>query len=112
MANNCDVDADDYCSICWIEGLGSAPAIRLACGHVFHYKCVVDKIKARWNGPRITFSFAECPLCKQQIEYAGKLLEHLLKPVKKLKREIESKALARLQIDNLMNCAEVQEGGH
>ena len=35
---------DDYCQICWVERLGSAPCSRLSCGHVFHYDCLLRRI--------------------------------------------------------------------
>ena len=40
--------ADEFCNICWIDDLGSAPSIQLECGHVFHYQCVLDKLEQRW----------------------------------------------------------------
>lgn len=59
--------AEDYCNICWVESLGSAPSIKLKCGHVFHFTCVKSKVKKRWPAARITFGFSECPLCKNPI---------------------------------------------
>jgi len=43
---------DDYCNICWTDDLYSAPCIKLDCGHIFHYLCVIDKLRARWPGTR------------------------------------------------------------
>lgn len=37
---------------------------QLKCGHVFHLHCCKAVILKRWAGPRITFSFSQCPICK------------------------------------------------
>jgi RCR-type E3 ubiquitin transferase len=57
-------DADDMCMICFTDALACAPAIQLSCGHVFHEHCSKSALSKRWAGPRITFSFAHCPICK------------------------------------------------
>jgi len=53
-------DADEYCPICYVEGLGVRPAVRLDCGHIFHVACIMQKIKQKWPGPRIVFGFLDC----------------------------------------------------
>jgi hypothetical protein len=30
--------------------------------------CIEKEVKNRWPGPRIVFSFLECPECKQRIK--------------------------------------------
>jgi hypothetical protein len=50
--------------ICFTDALACAPAIQLSCGHVFHEHCSKSALSKRWAGPRITFSFAHCPICK------------------------------------------------
>ncbi len=57
-------DADDMCMICFVEALSCAPAIQLDCGHVFHYHCCKTVLQKRWTGPRISFGFSQCPICK------------------------------------------------
>jgi hypothetical protein len=57
-------DAEDMCMICFTESLGAAPAIQLACRHVYHFTCIRRNLEKRWPGARITFSFANCPICK------------------------------------------------
>lgn len=37
---------------------------QLECGHVFHAHCCRNVLKRRWPGPRITFTFSLCPICK------------------------------------------------
>lgn len=34
----------DYCRICFIEGLENAPSIRVDCGHIFHYECLLKRL--------------------------------------------------------------------
>ena len=55
---------NDYCNICFTEGLIQAPCVELACGHIFHYACIEKRIKTRWFTPRIFFNFCYCQLCK------------------------------------------------
>ena len=61
-------DADDMCMICFTEALSAAPAIYLKCGHVFHLHCTRMVLEKRWVGPRITFGFSLCPICKVRRE--------------------------------------------
>lgn len=86
---------DDYCPICWSESLGSAPTIRLACSHIFHFHCLIQSIQAKWAGVAITFAFLECPLCKQQISHPA-LTSHL-KPFLELQADVKKKALDRFE---------------
>ncbi|BET00252.1 RING [Nesidiocoris tenuis] len=92
-------DADDMCMICFIEALSSAPAIQLKCGHVFHLHCCRNVLAKRWAGPRITFSFSQCPICKSPVEHP--VLNKLLEPVKELMDDVKRKALMRLEYEGL-----------
>lgn len=67
-SSNLTQDADDFCMICWSESLGNAPSIKIDCGHVFHYTCIRRVLEMRWNGPRISFGFMGCPLCKVNLK--------------------------------------------
>lgn len=60
-------NADDYCVICYTSGLSEEPCVQLKCKHIFHLKCILKKINNRWPGPRIVFSYLDCPECKQRI---------------------------------------------
>ncbi|CAG0891685.1 unnamed protein product [Cyprideis torosa] len=57
-------DADDMCMICFTDSLGSVPSIQLSCGHIFHFRCCQSVLAKRWPGPRISFGFRLCPVCK------------------------------------------------
>ena len=74
-------DADDMCMICFTEALWPIPSIQLECGHVFHYQCCTKILEKRWSGPRITFGFRNCPICKAKMEHDS--LKPLLDPIGK-----------------------------
>ena len=100
---------DDYCAICYVEDLRSSPCIRLDCGHIMHYDCVVQKIRARWPASRITFGFLECPLCKKLMHH--KSLEKELEPCLAIKKEVEEKALKRLRELGMINSDDIKKPG-
>lgn len=60
--------SDDFCVICYTQGLGEAPCVKLTCNHIFHLHCILTKVKNRWPGPRIVFSYLECPECKKKVD--------------------------------------------
>uniref|UniRef100_A0A182N2D5 RCR-type E3 ubiquitin transferase n=1 Tax=Anopheles dirus TaxID=7168 RepID=A0A182N2D5_9DIPT len=86
-------DGEDMCMICFTETLGTAPSTQLRCGHVFHYHCCKTVLMRRWNGPRISFGFAQCPICKVDIEHPS--LEPFLAPIVALRQDVKRKALMR-----------------
>uniref|UniRef100_T1JCF5 RCR-type E3 ubiquitin transferase n=1 Tax=Strigamia maritima TaxID=126957 RepID=T1JCF5_STRMM len=92
-------DADDMCMVCFTEALACAPAIQLRCGHVFHLHCCRNVLTKRWAGPRITFGFSLCPICKENIE--STVLKDLLAPVRALYEDVRRKALMRLEYEGL-----------
>ncbi|XP_076065953.1 MYC binding protein highwire isoform X3 [Oratosquilla oratoria] len=92
-------DADDMCMICFSEALSSAPALQLECGHVFHSHCCRSVLKRRWPGPRITFTFSLCPICKVRMRHW--FLDDLMAPVNVLYEDVRRKALMRLEYEGL-----------
>ncbi|XP_059573809.1 E3 ubiquitin-protein ligase MYCBP2 isoform X17 [Alligator mississippiensis] len=92
-------DADDMCMICFTEALSAAPAIQLDCSHVFHLQCCQRVLENRWLGPRITFGFMSCPICKNKINHI--VLKDLLDPIKELYEDVRRKALMRLEYEGL-----------
>lgn len=106
LHDDCDkaggaVHGSDFCSICWVEDLKSAPSILLGCGHMFHYACVAQKLEGRWPGLRITFGYLDCPLCKVQMSHP--LLKVLMEPHMVLFEKVRSNAVNRLKIDGMLN---------
>jgi len=53
--------------MCGINRLKNSPIIKLKCSHVFHYQCVINRFKKRWDGNEINLKFTKCPLCNQKI---------------------------------------------
>lgn len=98
-------DKDEYCGICYTEGLGAAPCIKLKCSHVFHKACVLQKITKKWPGSRITFGFLNCPLCKVVMEHSS--LEAQLAPLLQLRDDIRGKAQQRLAVEGMSNDPQV-----
>lgn len=99
-AHKSDVNEDDYCNICYVEGLGAAPTIQLAgCGHCFHYACLASKVQRRWPSARITFGFLNCPLCKKELSHPS--LKTVLAPMLALKADVAQKAVNRLAFEGM-----------
>jgi hypothetical protein len=97
-----DVDGEEeYCAVCYVEGLGQAPTIRLGCGHLFHYRCIADKVAQGWPGARITFGFLNCPLCKQVMSHPA--LSASMESMLLLKADVQAKATARLKTEGMEN---------
>nr|XP_018897368.1 PREDICTED: E3 ubiquitin-protein ligase MYCBP2-like [Bemisia tabaci] len=97
--NSLKQDADDMCMICFTEALSCAPSIQLRCGHIFHLHCCRSQLLKKWAGPRITFSFQQCPICKAPIEHP--VLNDLLIPIRNLLEDVGRKALMRLEYEGL-----------
>ncbi|XP_076245488.1 MYC binding protein highwire [Calliopsis andreniformis] len=93
-------DSDDMCMICFTEALSAAPAIQLQCGHVFHLHCCRHVLMKRWVGPRITFGFSLCPICKVPMEHPT--LAEQLTSIKELYEDVRRKALMRLEYEGLL----------
>merc|ERR1712113_219046 len=102
-------DADDMCMICFTEALWPIPSIQLECGHVFHYQCCTKILEKRWSGPRITFGFRNCPICKAKMEHDS--LKPLLDPIDSLYEDVKKKALMRLEYEGLSKSDAVMAKG-
>jgi E3 ubiquitin-protein ligase MYCBP2 len=97
------------CMICFTEALYPIPSVLLNCGHVFHFNCVRGVLKARWPGPRITFGFTHCPICKVNINHPA--LGDLISPITDLYEDVKKKALMRLEYEGLSRCEAVVSQG-
>jgi E3 ubiquitin-protein ligase MYCBP2 len=99
-------DHEDQCMICFTSSLGEEPSVKLQCGHVFHFQCSTRLLQSRWNGPRITFGFAQCPICKSSmLRDRNPCLQQYLEPIESLYAEVRRKALMRLDYDGLASTA-------
>ena len=56
-------NADTYCVICYVQGLGEKAVVHLECKHTFHRDCLVNRLNRRWDGLAINFKYAKCPSC-------------------------------------------------
>lgn len=94
--------ADDYCEICFIEGLGASPVVQFDCKHIFHLKCVIENVSQKWPGPRIVFNFLNCTSCKQKIKarYCPEL-HKLIDPMEQLETDIKKMALERAKHEGI-----------
>eukprot|EP00058_Branchiostoma_floridae_P002865 XP_002588353.1 hypothetical protein BRAFLDRAFT_81492 [Branchiostoma floridae] len=102
-------DADDMCMVCFTEALSAAPAIQLICGHVFHQHCCRNVLERKWVGPRISFGFSLCPICKCEIDHPT--LKDLLAPIRALYDDVKRKALMRLEYEGLSQCEAITTPG-
>ncbi|VDP31981.1 unnamed protein product [Soboliphyme baturini] len=100
---------DEMCPICLKQTLTVSPAIRLSCGHVVHYKCCTSSLEQRWRGPRISFGFIFCPICHAAFDHP--LLKNLLKPLLRLKDDLEERALKQLEYDDSIDRSEITTPG-
>ena len=94
--------ADDFCVICYTDALSDAPCLELDCGHVFHQRCLEQKLEKRWPTARINFRFLECPLCEKEIQHH--LLAKLQTPIIRLRDALEGRYVERLRIEGLIEC--------
>eukprot|EP00002_Diphylleia_rotans_P039326 TRINITY_DN9099_c0_g1_i2.p1 TRINITY_DN9099_c0_g1~~TRINITY_DN9099_c0_g1_i2.p1 ORF type:complete len:433 (+),score=56.03 TRINITY_DN9099_c0_g1_i2:220-1518(+) len=95
----------DFCNICWVEELRQGPCIRLDCGHMFHYLCILNKLKQKWQGPRIHFTFLNCPLCNQRMRHPS--LEEHMKEFFLLEEDVKQKAHTRLIYEGLGSASQI-----
>ncbi|CAD8082872.1 unnamed protein product [Paramecium sonneborni] len=102
-------DPDNYCNMCFTEALKSAPCIKIECGHIFHEECIMKKLDAKWNGPRIFFQFCSCPLCKKWLNVKHKEIETRLNQILKLKLQVMDLCLERLEIEGLKQAKELTD---
>jgi len=86
---------DDYCTICYVEGWSAAPCVQLECKHVFHYHCLMQKLKTRWPAARVVFKYLRCGECNRPIK--NEMLKRTLYSHEKLKKKVERLALDQLK---------------
>jgi E3 ubiquitin-protein ligase MYCBP2 len=79
------------------------------CGHVFHFQCVLNVLKKRWPGPRVTFNFCLCPSCKKWMNHPAIVPE--MQKILDLKQEIEKRAVKRLIAEGLDKSEELKPEG-
>lgn len=95
-------NADSYCSVCQIQGLGEKSVIQLGCKHIFHMDCIRTRLHKRWDALAISLKYAFCPTCNQWMEAPGhEWLESKVKEAKDLQEKIMDKCLQRAKHEGL-----------
>ena len=88
--------------VCFTDALWPIPSVQLECGHVFHYHCCVTVLEKRWMGPRITFGFRNCPICKAKMAHPA--LAAQMDAIDSLYDDVKKKSLMRLEYEGLSKC--------
>jgi hypothetical protein len=87
----------EFCAICYVEEVRAQPAVQLACGHQFHFLCLVRQLESGYPRLRITFSHICCPLCKHKISCpALPRVDALVRPWLQLEQTVTRMAATRL----------------
>ncbi|OUM66207.1 hypothetical protein PIROE2DRAFT_6643 [Piromyces sp. E2] len=93
---------NDYCTICFTEGLGASPIVVLNCGHYMHYFCVKKRLEIGYTGPDITFNHCLCSSCNKWMNCSSiPELQNQLDQNKNLYQKIKDMALKRLEYENM-----------
>lgn len=74
----------------------------MTCKHIFHLECIAKKVKNKWPGPRIVFSYLECPECKQRISapHCQALTNELLES-QKVEDDVLKKVVERAKFEGI-----------
>lgn len=97
-----DQTEDSYCPICFAEGLGSAPVVKLTCGHFIHHKCLEKRLTSKWVGPKITFSHIKCPQCNNWLDAPNNPdIQKLINESKTLFEKINKMVSERMKIERI-----------
>ena len=64
--------------------------------------CILTKVKNRWPGPRVVFSYLECPECKARINapHCPPLVEELNES-KRIEDEVLKKVVERAKFEGI-----------
>ncbi len=67
-----------------------------------HVQCLMERLKKRWPGPRITFFFAECPSCRRFVSASKhpEISQELTK-LKVIYDDVRTKAMQRMKFEGL-----------
>ena len=92
----------DFCAICQISGIGDEPSVITECGHIYHAGCLLSRIKKRWPGPRMTFSFCQCPACRAWVNAPQHPeISAQMKHIKEIYEDVRKKAVERMKFEGL-----------
>merc|ERR1719473_1551735 len=87
--------SEDLCAVCMEEG----ELLTLHCQHSFCLECLSRQLAARWTGPRVTFGFLHCALCRSPLSHIA--LKPALGEFLEVRRQIVDVAHQRFCEDDL-----------
>jgi hypothetical protein len=95
-----DVASDSFCSICYSEELINAPILLLACNHIFHYHCLLNRLATSASKHVIDLTKVKCPLCQQLIQskHSYECFDLLIAPLLNFFHQCKEIAIKQLQI--------------
>jgi hypothetical protein len=71
-----ETEAEPQCGVC----LEQNDPLVLTCSHCFCKPCLTQQVDSRWPGPRVTFGYLNCGLCRESLahmELDALLTEHI-----------------------------------
>lgn len=97
-----DQDLESYCAICYSESIGSAPNVKLDCGHIFHHHCIVERLHKKWIGPEINLKFIKCISCNAWLSSPNNTdIQLVISPFLDLNKKIIEMTTERIKFEGL-----------
>mmetsp|Transcript_109153 Transcript_109153/g.233260 ORF Transcript_109153/g.233260 Transcript_109153/m.233260 type:complete len:512 (+) Transcript_109153:103-1638(+) len=82
------------CAVCFEEG----SVLQLDCEHTYCLECLEGQLAARWPGPRVTFQYLQCALCRAPLQHD--LIEDSLEKHRELRDRIVAVAARKFCEDS------------
>lgn len=104
--NALNVKESEVCCIC----LEANDDTCLDCGHSLHLSCLAAQLEAKWNGPRITFAYVRCPLCRIDMSCnSTPEVAKLMKPHIALRDRVFQLCASRALLDGSMEAPALEQ---
>lgn len=85
------------CAVCFEE----CSVLQLGCEHTYCLACLEGQLAARWPGPRVTFQYLQCALCRAPL--AHELIQEALEKHRELRSRVIAAAVRKFQDDDSSN---------
>ena len=93
-----DTNLEDFCGICGVDPLKRYPVVKLTCSHVYHTKCITERLKTGWTTNNISMSFCNCPLCNKSVDvFKGGYYMEGLRRAKAIRNDLRNRMAAQLE---------------